>query len=901
MVAVLSWVAVAAVCYGGPDLLRGHRLVHRFDFEEAKLNNFEDLPIHWFVIGRPADTANPTFLRQPLHEALTGAQGFPRHTIVRFDHPQDQAGPHSLYLGLDGGNAGAFLEVGALPAVPGSDYLINASVRTEALEHAGARLVAYFVDANGNRIDPSESISDTVRTRGQWQVITVKLRGDFPKAAWIGMQVELIQTHDSGRSRLGRHDIVYQDVYGHANFDNITIWQLPRMVVRTQTPVNVIRHPDRPRLNMRVRDLTGHELIARVQIYDHLHRLLTQDDQAMGRGLSESWNWQPPLDRFGWYLVDMTAYEADDPAIPIARALSAFLWLGPEEPISEADVYRFSLSAESSPPEERQLIPELLDVTQIGLVTLSAWDPETTPDDLDTRQAQLDQLIQRAHASRARVALSLAPLPDRLAHELDIDRYSPISIFAHPRDQWLGYLSPVLLRQGQMVRQWQLGSLEQTEMHLTPDLPQLVRSIRGVLGDWAPRPTPVVPWRLTQSTPEEIDPGVFFTVDVPSAIRPETIGQYLTEWDRGMMDRMRVNFGVLSGTIMVHRRRIEDLALRMIYAWQAGAQQLALARPWTPSRDRPLSLVPDPLLGVFASVKHRLTGRRAIGELPLDDGLRGIVFDGPAGGMLATWNESAPRADAAMDLFLGQSPVGYDVWGNRVPVGQSQGRHHVRLNPTPVFIEGIDPQLAMLRASFKVDPAFIESTGVPHEHRITFTNSWPRTMTGKLTITHPSRWTITPREHRYSLEPHDSVTLPVVIQFPVSEVAGDKRLRAHFEFTAGERYDVNLSTALEMGLADVELDASLSLETDPVTGRVDAVVTEVITNTGQSTRSLNVFAAMPGYPRQERMIVAIEPDQAVVRRFRFPVEIDQIADAKVRVGLREISGPAVLNQVLSFE
>ena len=70
----------------------------------------------------------------------------------------------SLHLGLDGGNAGAYVAVGELPAVAGSDYLVTARVRTAGLEHAAARLRCYFLDQEGRVLDGSVHQSARLRT-----------------------------------------------------------------------------------------------------------------------------------------------------------------------------------------------------------------------------------------------------------------------------------------------------------------------------------------------------------------------------------------------------------------------------------------------------------------------------------------------------------------------------------------------------------------------------------------------------------------------------------------------------------------------------------------------------------------------------------------------------------------
>ena len=74
------------------------RLVHQFDFEEAKFNNFEDLPMYWYAMGRPALTPDRTFMRYPIHEQLVSRSDFPAYTVVEFDRPQSESGQHRLHL-----------------------------------------------------------------------------------------------------------------------------------------------------------------------------------------------------------------------------------------------------------------------------------------------------------------------------------------------------------------------------------------------------------------------------------------------------------------------------------------------------------------------------------------------------------------------------------------------------------------------------------------------------------------------------------------------------------------------------------------------------------------------------------------------------------------------------------
>ena len=117
---------------------------------------------------------------------------------------------------------------------------------------------------------------------------------------------------------------------------------------------------------------------------------------------------------------------------------------------------------------------------------------------------------------------------------------------------------------------------------------------------------------------------------------------------------------------------------------------------------------------------------------------------------------------------------------------------------------------------------------------------------------------------------------------------------AHFDFTASQRYQVDISAPVEIGLKDINLDASVTLERNTVTGKNDVVVTQLISNKSDDIVTLYAFANLSGFSRQERTVAGLKPGQTIVRRFRFKDAEDAVRGHHVRVGLRETAGPAVL-------
>lgn len=912
--ALLLLLAGTVMAQTGVDLGRD-RLLYKFDFEEADDGNFEDMPKYWYVMGKTDQTSDPNFGRKPLHRQMVEREGFPKFTRVRFSQPQSEAGDHSLHLGLNGGSAGAFLEVGAIAAVPQSDYVVTARVKTSDLRNARARLIAYFVDSEGRRIDASAVATPLMNTREKWQEVTVKLLGDQPGAAWISMQVELLQVQHqtaltaSEATRLiahGKHTVQYQDNKGDAWFDDVAIWQVPRIVVKTQSVVNLITLPQKPMLTFEVRDLSGRKLAADVAVYDHFGKRIAEMNRSVGGGDAATWRWTPQLPGLGWYLVDMTlrdplSKEGSAAAEPVARTIRSFLWLNKRDKVDSIDKRYFSLDVQNASLDELKLLPQVTQATGLSNVILSAWDPDVSIATQETRMSELDAIFQPLWQQGAAVSMSLAPLPRELADRMDLDADSPVWLFEKPAKDWMTWVGPLVIRHGQNVRRWHMGQDVGGEFGSPTIDPVTARAVEAIK-DLTPDPRIVLPWQLTSPRRAALNQReLTFAIEVNSSVRPSLIQAYLSEWMQTPRQAVVLTMPIAPATQMTQGRRVDDLAMRVLHAWEAGVDGVTIPRPWDHSHDRSNALHPDPLLSVFATLSHQLDGRRAIGRLRLSASAQAIIFDGERGPMLAAWLDGGPGDQREIDLFLGETPQISDIWGNPSTPPLVAGKHRFTVTSTPIFVQGIDAELAMFRASFAVTPRLIESSQVTHDHAITLRNPWPQPLQGDLLILEPGRdWKIDPRRIPVAIEPGATVTIPFKLAFPVAEVAGEKKMTARFEFAAGKRKNVDLETSMELGLTGIEMDTGLSVVLNKATNQLDATATAFITNTGNESRTLYVFAICANQPRQER-IITLKPGQSLMRRFRFANINDETMKAPVRVGLRDTTGPALMNHSLRFD
>ncbi|MEO0514150.1 MAG: hypothetical protein AAF086_02495, partial [Planctomycetota bacterium] len=506
-----------------------------------------------------------------------------------------------------------------------------------------------------------------------------------------------------------------------------------------------------------------------------------------------------------------------------------------------------------------------------------------------------------------------------LIHTRGVNTTLAAGVFGAARDIWMPYVQPILVRHGQRVNTWQIGSAQEPAAAYLPDLGRSMARAYDEFRHWTPAPTLALPWRVDQpARPDLPDQHVGYAVKWPAGVTPDRLADHIEQqgergWASPSVSR-RLHIKPPPADAVPHAARISDLALRMVHAWEQNHTGVALPNLWARGLERRESLLPDPLLGVAANVSNRLAGYHAIGRLNLGDERVGVIFerktlsedeaiaspDARVGqGMLVAWNVKAPAARAQLGLFLGDKPMAYDVWGNATPLELNEdGEHLLPLTETPVFVTGIDPKLAMFRSSFVLNDPFIVSTQTPHIRTLRLTNPWPVTVSGQFTITGPETWTVKPHRHVFSIGPGRTLELPLALRFPVNEVSGGKKLTADMEFTADRKYDITFATPMELGLEGVRFEPSLTLEEGAAPATVNAVVTSIITNTGDEPISLNVSAKLQGHARKERLIPRLEPGQAVIRQFRFVDAAPALSQNDIRLSVRETNGPAVLNKTV---
>jgi hypothetical protein len=163
---------------------------------------------------------------------------------------------------------------------------------------------------------------------GEWKLCIAPLSDEFRGAAWVQIDLEILQPEQIGHAVLDRHQVWPQDFAGVAWFDQVTVVQLPKVTLRTNSPLNVIRAPERPRVSVLVRDLTGEAITGQLLLQDAAGRTVDTASQPKAGG-SSSWEWEPVMRGYGWFRATLELRSGQG---RVGATFVDFVWLPPVAP-----------------------------------------------------------------------------------------------------------------------------------------------------------------------------------------------------------------------------------------------------------------------------------------------------------------------------------------------------------------------------------------------------------------------------------------------------------------------------------------------------------------------------------------------------------------------------------------
>ncbi len=873
-------------------LLGASREVASWDFESREDRLF-DTPRGWFRSLHDPEADPPSF-----------RPGFPPYN--RATLAEVMGGSWAAYLPTQGGSTSLMLARGLLPAMPGSDYLLTAEVRTKGLTHAAARVGVRFVDENLEPIPGAGQKSAPVRTGGEWTTVQVRLTGN-ESAAYIQIELQLVQPEQFEDEGPLTHEVRHEDISGESWFDNLRLYQVPRIDFACANDDNIVTAPAQPELRLSVQDFTGEDLVASAYVYD-VDGAIVARRQLLGDG-SNTELWSPELPAYGWYravvrLRNETGY--------VGQSVCDLAWLPRDAERSPDELEAFGVVlGEAHELEEIDKLPGLLRELRTGSAWLGVWENgegRGFSSWESERALEVAGVVEGLIDQRHRLTFVLSEVPRSLAESARVSPDEVMGVALALPEETVSALTPVLLRFGESASAWQLGGIGSREASRRIGASEESESIAAGIGRVLSRPVLALPWSPARDARAMGLTTDALTVRVPDWMRAESIEALVAHHDAFAPDQGvqlvltpgdESEFGAAQG--------VKRVVLQAIAAWAAGAEAVAIDRPWVRSRragGEAGPAMPTALFPAWRMVSGTLAGREVLGELRVAEGARAIIAGASTeeSGLIVAWNETAAGRDAVLRARLGSGPVRVqDQFGN-TRVYELEGNEHViPLGTEPVFITGIDTELVLFRSGLRLEPAFLESRAQRHGVELVVRNPWPDPIQVAVRFVEPGQWDFQPRVMRVALPAYGEERLPLELGLGVGETSGVRVVETEVALTTprGDQPVQRVPMYVELGMEDLLVSPTYRYVMDASGNPESVVVSLLIANRGTRPIPLQSFAFAPGQAAQESLVPSLGPGQAVVRRFTFS-NAGGLVGQRVRVGIREVNGNGRLNYWLDL-
>ncbi|HEX2974198.1 MAG TPA: hypothetical protein VHP11_17825, partial [Tepidisphaeraceae bacterium] len=353
-----------------------NRILRMFDFEERRLGNPEELPMHW---------------------AKVEGEGMPHYVNGQLATDRARNGKYSFRFDLNGGSLVYRYDAKRIKVYPRSNYRVEGYVQTTVLAHARARLSAYFVDVDGKPIASSVQHSELYAAQNPeepWKHLQVELSTDNLPADTLVVELELLQPVLYAPGSLGSQTLHPQDIRGTAWFDDVMVSQVPQVWMSTDRPGNVFRRDEALNLEVVVSDRSTDDLAAQLVIRDANGKIVYQRSGALDMQAAESLGPSqkkmrlilPPLTP-GWYEARLVMTSQGQ---FVGQQMLDLVLLADNAPHPRPDD-RFGIIATDLPFDGWSELPEILPVMGAGRVKLAVWSK--AGDIQQTHSAMFDGLL----------------------------------------------------------------------------------------------------------------------------------------------------------------------------------------------------------------------------------------------------------------------------------------------------------------------------------------------------------------------------------------------------------------------------------------------------------------------------------------------------------------------------
>jgi hypothetical protein len=859
--------------------------VRAWDFEAGDDRNYDAWPDHW---TRRRGRGFPTYLPIQIQAYGDLAQdaGTPGATPRRQEVPPTPM--HCLVLGLDGGAAVA--QSPSVEVSPQFGYVLKAYLRTEGLQHDRAFITLTFFDSEQNPLEVHQS--SRYCNLPTWRCVTIgPVMPAHPDIRSAVITLHLEPTAEA-------------DLSGKAVFDDIWLGSLPRIAVETNSRTNVYTTKDvevtcrvsgfsqpNPRIRFELRDVFGQplsmeempmtsEFSGRDRGEDGASHSPASTTSSVFSGLA---TWRPTIEENGYYQVRISIPEHT------GHVCENLVVMDSQTP-SKAGEFGWSLPR-GDQPLSLNALPGLLGQVGINWVKFPVWYDDRNKE----RAEDLAWFAERLNAQGIELVGMLDRPPATMRDMFGQSDLLPIAeVFKEPQ-VWHPAIDPVMTRLSLKVRWWQLGADRDTSFVNFPGLEQKVREIRDGLNRFGSEVNLGLAWRSIDETPViDQPPWSFLNYTADPPLTEDELGAYLAAES---VEPVRRWIGVepLRAERYSLKIRARDLVVRMLAAKVAQAEGVFVPDPFDPDHglmDEDGS--PGKLLLPWRTTALAVSNAQYLGSINLPQGSRNHVFLKNNRAVMFVWNDRPVREV----LYLGEDVKQRDLWGRSRPtrVVESDGirKQEIHVDTLPVIITGLNPHIAKWRMAFRYETAELASVfGQDQLANFRFTNTFPTGVSGKMTLHPPLRvWEVDPRVVQFKLASGKQQRAGVHVVLGANATSGRQAVPVRVELTADRTYAFVIYRDIHVGLGDVEIEMSASLDE-----LGNLIVQQHLTNKTDEFVSFNCLLFVPGRRRERRQVFNLARGRTT-NVFVLPQGSELVGRT---LGLRaeEIGGARILNQHLT--
>ena len=561
LLGVIFGICPLAKCAGpATAAVDSDRVLRTFDFEERQLGNDEDIPMHWEKVDGP---------------------DLPHYVVGRLTTDRQRSGRYSFRMDLDGGSCVYRYPPGLIRVQTGAHYRVEGFCQTTALNNARARITAYFTDIDYHSISASVKHSEPfVSSAGDsdWQRLSLELSADDPQAAYLVVEMELLQPNLYSSTSLGQRALFVQDIHGTAWFDDLAVSQVPEVTMSTDRPGNIFRRGEPLKLSVFVNDRSTNDLAAQLVVHDATDKQVYQ--QTGGLDMSAAQTVGPGQKRLslvlpelppGWYQASLTMTSH---GVFVGEQQLDMVLLADAAPATIPDP-RFGIIATNLPFAGWSELPAILPFLSAGRVKLAVWSEAGDVQQVDS--AAFDQLLEGLAERGITPTACLTSLPPGMVKKLNGKSWLQL-LTADPK-LWEGPLSFLIARHANHLDRWQLGADVSDEFVTNRDMRKVYQMVYQQFANLVDKPDLAMPWPAWFDLEGELPATV--ALSVPPSVLPDQIPLYMQDIKAHEGHNLSISLQLVDRAKYGRDVQIQDLAQRIVYALAADARRIDLPLPFT--------------------------------------------------------------------------------------------------------------------------------------------------------------------------------------------------------------------------------------------------------------------------------------------------------------------------------